>query len=317
MLWSAPNSPDWPAASGTYCDTACGTWFVRQLGLHQSVLTFRDVSTAPVTHIDARRGGLAPHVRELFQYRELLYHFVWRDLTVRYRQTILGAAWALVQPCLTMLVFSVFFGRLAGMPSDGHPYPVFAYAALLPWTYFASALTRASASLVDQSRLITKVYFPRIFVPGAAILAGLVDLAIAFTVLVAMLVYYGIVPSAAVVTLPLFVLVATATAFGAGLWAAALNVRYRDVRHLMPFVVQLWLFLTPVAYPSSVVPDRWREMYALNPMAGVVEGFRWALLGGTQPPGLSLAVSVLTAFVIAASGVAYFHRTERSFADVL
>jgi lipopolysaccharide transport system permease protein len=291
-------------------------WIVIDQGLHQPVRA-RSTITAPVTHIDAGRRALAPHLRELLEYRQLLYYFVHRDITVRYRQTVLGAAWALIQPCLTMVIFTVVFGRLAGMPSDNHPYPVFAYTALLLWTYFASALTRASTSLVDQGRLITKVFFPRILVPASAALSGLVDVAIALALLAALLVYYGIGLTAASLTAPLFVLGAAATALGAGLWAAALNVRYRDVRHVMPFALQLWLFLTPVAYPTSIIPDGWRVVYALNPMSGIIDGFRWAVLGGSAPPALPLSISLAAATLLAASGVAYFHRTERTFADVL
>lgn len=279
-------------------------------------LAILESDSRAITRICSSRGWVPLDVRELGVYRELMYFLVWRDIKVRYRQTVLGAAWAIIQPFLTMVVFSVFLGRLAGVPSDGVPYPVFAYAALVPWTYFATALTQASSSLVDHSRLITKVYFPRVLVPAAAVAGGLVDLAIAFAVLVAMLVYYGIVPSAAIVAFPFFVVLTAATALGAGLWSAALNVRYRDVRHVMPFVVQFWLFLTPIAYPSSVVPERWRALYALNPMVGIVEGFRWTLIG-LHAPGAPLVVSVVMALAVLVSGLFYFGRTERSFADVL
>lgn len=275
--------------------------------------------TAPtrVTVIRPSVGWAPLQLRDLWTYRELLYFFVWRDLKVRYKQTALGAAWAVIQPFFTMVVFSIFFGRLAKIPSDGLPYPVFAYSALVPWTYFATALAQSSNSLVEHSRLITKVYFPRVLVPAAAIVAGLVDLAIAFTVLLAMLVYYHITPTSAVLTLPLFVLLAAATALGTGLWLSALNVRYRDVRYTIPFLVQFWLFATPVAYPSSLLPERWRLLYGLNPMAGVVDGFRWALLGKAEPPGALLAVSVATAVLLVIGGLFYFRRMERAFADVV
>jgi lipopolysaccharide transport system permease protein len=255
-------------------------------------------------------------LRELWEYRELLYFLVWRDVKVRYKQTALGAAWAIIQPLFTMVVFSVFFGRLAGLPSDGLPYPVFSYTALVPWTYFATALTMSSNSLVDHARLITKVYFPRLLVPTASVLAGLLDLAIASTVLVGMILYYGIVPGPAVLLLPAFVILAAATALGVGLWLSALNVQYRDVRYTIPFLVQFWLFLTPVAYSSTLVPERWRALYGLNPMTGVVEGFRWALLGKAEPPGALLFVSVGSVVLLLAGGLFYFRRMERRFADV-
>jgi lipopolysaccharide transport system permease protein len=272
---------------------------------------------ARVTVIHPPGGWVPLQFRELWEYRELLFFFVWRDIKVRYKQTALGAAWAVIQPFFTMVVFSIFFGRLAKVPSEGLPYPAFAYTALVPWTYFATALTQSSNSLVEHSRLITKVYFPRVLVPTAAIVAGLVDLAIAFVVLLAILIYYGIAPTVAVLALPCFVLLAAATALGVGLWLSALNVRYRDVRYTIPFLIQFWLFATPVAYPSSLVPERWRPLYGLNPMAGVVDGFRWALLGKPSAPGPLLAVSVLTVVVLLVGGLFYFRRMERTFADVV
>lgn len=284
--------------------------------MHPSVAR-ANIGELPVTRIRPPSGWTSLNRRELWNYRELLYFLVWRDIKVRYRQTVLGATWAIVQPLLTMSVFSVFFGRLVGVPSDGVPYPVFAYAALVPWMYFAAALTQASSSLVDHSRLVTKVYFPRVLVPAAAVAAGLVDMAIAFVVLGGMLLYYGIVPTAAVLSLPIFVALTSAAALGAGLWLAALHARYRDVRHLIPFLVQLWLFLTPVAYPSSVVPERWRPVYAMNPMTGIIEGFRWALLNSEERPGIPLAVSVASISTVLIGGLYYFRRTERSFVDVL
>jgi homopolymeric O-antigen transport system permease protein len=236
---------------------------------------------------------------------------------VRYKQTALGAAWAVLQPLTTMVVFSIFFGRLAKMPSDGVPYPVFAFCALLPWQLFAFALTESSNSVVSNQRLITKVYFPRLIIPIAAVAVGLVDFAIAFLVLAAMLVYYGIHPGVAMVSVPLWTVLAVATALGVGLWLAALNVRYRDVRYTLPFVAQLWLFVTPVAYPASIVPDAWRPLYALNPMVGVVEGFRWALLGGTGSPNVTVSVSAVVVAATLVSGLFYFRRVERTFADVI
>jgi len=255
--------------------------------------------------------------RELWEYRELLYFLIWRDVKVRYKQTALGAAWAVIQPFFMMVVFSLFFGRLAKVPSDGIPYPVFTFCALLPWQLFANALTESSNSLVGNQNLITKVYFPRLVVPISAVLGGLVDFVIAFVILLGMMLYYGIVPGWAIVTLPGFILLALLTALGVGLWLSALNVQYRDVRYTIGFLVQLWLFLTPVAYPSSIVPEKWRPLYGLNPMAGVVEGFRWALLGKSQPPGAMLWVSVAVVIVILFGGLYYFRRMEQQFADIV
>jgi len=255
--------------------------------------------------------------RELWEYRELLYFLIWRDVKVRYKQTALGAAWAVIQPFFMMVVFSLFFGRLAKVSSDGIPYPVFTFCALLPWQLFANALTESSNSLVGNQNLITKVYFPRLVVPISAVLGGLVDFVIAFVILLGMMLYYGIVPGWAIVTLPGFILLAVMTALGVGLWLSALNVQYRDVRYTIGFLVQLWLFLTPVAYPSSIVPEKWRPLYGLNPMAGVVEGFRWALLGKSQPPGAMLWVSVAVVILILFGGLYYFRRMEQQFADIV
>ena len=272
---------------------------------------------APVLRIEPSKGWASLGLRDLWHYRELLYFLVWRDIKVRYKQTALGAAWAILQPVMTMVVFTVFFGRLAKVPSDGVPYPVFAFAALLPWQLFAFALTESSNSLVSNQNLITKVYFPRLAVPIASVLAGLVDFGISFCVLLGLLFYYGITPTVAVLALPLFVVLAVATALGAGLWLSALNVQYRDVRYTIPFLTQFWLFATPVAYPSSLVPARWRALYGLNPMAGVVEAFRWALLGKTHGPGPLLAVSVAVVAAMLVGGLYYFRRMERTFADLV
>jgi lipopolysaccharide transport system permease protein len=270
-----------------------------------------------VIRIEPATGWVPLRLRELWAYRELLYFLTWRDIKVRYKQTALGAAWAVLQPLLTMVVFSVFFGRLAKVPSDGLPYPIFAYCGLVPWTYFATALSQSANSLVDHGRLITKVYFPRLMVPAAGVIAGLVDLGIALVVLVGMLLFYGVSPGPAVVTLPFFILLAAATALAVGLWLSALNVQYRDVRYTLQFLIQFWLFATPVAYPSSMVPARWRTLYGLNPMTGVVEGFRWALLGKGEPPGPLLMVSVLTVAAALIGGLFYFRRMERGFADAV
>jgi lipopolysaccharide transport system permease protein len=236
---------------------------------------------------------------------------------VRYKQTALGVAWALLQPVLAMIIFTVFFGRLAGIPSDGIPYPVFAYCGLLPWQLFANTLSESGNSLVANRNLITKVYFPRLAIPLASVAAGVVDFVIAFSVLIALMAFYGVQPTAAIVALPLFIALALATSLGAGLWLSALNVEYRDVRYTIPFLTQFWLFATPVAYPSSLVPEAWRPLYGLNPMAGVVEGFRWALLGTGVAPGKMLVVSVLMVALLVVTGLFYFRRTERSFADVV
>ena len=256
-------------------------------------------------------------LRELLEYRELLFFLVWRDIKVRYKQTLLGAAWAVLQPFLTMVVFSIFFGWLAGMPSDGVPYPLFVYTALVPWTFFANALTHASNSLIEHERMLTKVYFPRLLIPMAAVLAGFIDFCIAFCILIGVMIYYGLFPSMAILTVPLFVLMAAITALGVGLWSAALNVQYRDVRYVVPFLIQLWLFATPIAYSSSLIPEQWRPLYGLNPMAGVVEGFRWALLGGSDAPNALLFVSALILVLLFTGGLFYFQRMEDTFADVV
>ncbi|HEX6863398.1 MAG TPA: ABC transporter permease, partial [Thermoanaerobaculia bacterium] len=249
----------------------------------------------PVTRIRPSRCWVALGLGELWEYRELLWFLVWRDVKVRYKQTALGAGWAILQPIATMVVFSLFFGRLAGMPSDGLPYPIFSFAALVPWTFFSQGLAQSANSLVGSQNLITKVYFPRLSIPIATVLAGLVDFALAFLVLIVMMFAYGIFPGPEVLALPLLLLLALVTALGAGLWLSALNVQFRDVRYIVPFLTQLWLFLTPIAYPSSLLEEPWRTVYGLNPMAGVVEGFRWALLGTAQPPGPMLAASVIAA----------------------
>jgi homopolymeric O-antigen transport system permease protein len=271
----------------------------------------------PTFSIDPPEGWADIGFRELWDYRELLYFLTWRDVKVRYKQTALGAAWAIIQPLFMMLVFSLFFGRLAKIPSDGIPYPIFTFCALLPWQLFAHALTESSNSLVANERLITKVYFPRLVVPIAAVLGGLVDFAVAFAILLVMMFYYGIVPSWAIVALPGFLLLAVMTALGVGLWLSALNVKYRDVRYTINFLIQFWLFATPVAYPSSIVPQKWRALYGLNPMAGVVEGFRWALLGKQEAPGTMLWVSVAVVILILIGGLCYFRRMEQQFADVV
>lgn len=275
------------------------------------------VEDSHITVIEPSQGFLALNLKEVWIYRELLYFLIWRDVKVRYKQTFIGAAWAIIQPLTTMVIFTLLFKKIASMPSDGLPYPIFAYTALLPWNLFAGALTRSSASLVAQARLITKVYFPRLIVPLSGTVSGCVDFAIAFVILIGMMFWYGIVPGWAVLTLPLFILLAMGAAFSVGLWLSALNVRYRDVSHALPFVVQLWLFASPVAYPTSVLPEKWQLIYSLNPMAGVIEGFRWALLGKAHPDFGVLAVSAMVTALLLFGGLIYFKRMERTFADVV
>lgn len=271
----------------------------------------------PRTLVTPSRGWVSLKLSELWEYRELLYFFVWRDIKVRYKQTALGVAWAVLQPFFTMVIFSLFFGRLAKVPSDGVPYPIFAYAGLLPWTFFAHGVTMSANSLVSNANLVKKVYFPRMAIPIASVLSGLADLVPASAVLLGMMLYYGIYPTAQVAWLPVFVLLALITALGVGIGLAAINVYFRDVRYTVPFLVQSWLFLTPIAYPSSLLPEPWRPLYALNPMVGVVEGFRWALLDTQPAPGPILWVSGAAALVLLAASALYFRRLERTFADVV
>ena len=275
----------------------------------------------PVQIIAPARGWVPIRLRELWEYRELLYFLIWREVKIRYKQAALGVAWAVLQPVLTMVIFSVVFGRFAGMPSDGLPYPVFAYCALLPWQLFTFALTESSNSVVANQRLITKVYFPRIMMPIAAVGVGLLDFAISFVVLLGLIGFYGaffdIGVGAAVWTVPLWTLLAVMTALGVGFWLSALNVKYRDIRYTVPFLSQLWFFATPVVYPSSIVPADWRFLFALNPMAGVVDGFRWALLGTARAPEPTVLISIGAVLVLFAGGLFYFRRVERTFADVV
>jgi lipopolysaccharide transport system permease protein len=263
-------------------------------------------------------GGWIPiDARAIWEYRELLYFLTWRDVKVRYKQTVLGVAWAIIQPVFSMVVFSVFLGRLAGVPSDSFPYPLFTYCGLLPWQLFSAALTQSGNSLVASQNLITKVYFPRLVIPLSAVLGGLVDFGVAFLVLLALFPYYGLAPRATVVFLPLFVALAVMAALAVGVWLAALNVQYRDVRYAIPFLSQLWLFATPVAYPSSLLSEPWRVVYGLNPMVGVVDGFRWSVLGGEGGPGWGLVVSIVVTIGLLVTGLYYFRRMEATFADVV
>jgi lipopolysaccharide transport system permease protein len=263
------------------------------------------------------RGWGSLNLRDLWVYRELIYFLTWRDLKVRYKQTLLGAAWAILQPFLSMVVFSVFFGGLLKVSSGDIPYPIFSYTALLPWGLFSKALTDAGRSLVINRNVITKVYFPRLIVPLSSVLGGVVDFLIAFLVLIGMMWYFKMAPTTALWTLPFFLLLSLVTALGVGLWLSALNVIYRDVGYVLPFLTQFWFYLTPIVYSSSEVPEKWRIIYGLNPMVGVVEGFRWALLPGGTPPGPMVVVSTVIAMVLLISGTIYFRRMERTFADMV
>lgn len=274
-------------------------------------------ASLPSIVIEPGKGWAGLKLRELWEYRELLYFLAWREIKVRYKQTAIGAAWAVIQPLFTMLVFSLFFGRLAKIPSDGIPYPVFSLAGLVPWTFFANGLTQCSNSLIGNANLVSKVYFPRLCVPIAAVLSGVLDLAIAMVMLLVLVLSFGIVPGTNVVWLPAFVLLAMVTSLGTGLWLAALNVEYRDVRYVVPFLTQFWMFATPLAYPSSLLSEPWRTLYALNPMVGVVEGFRWGLLGVSNAPGPMVAVSSAAALILLLTGALYFRRMERTFADII
>ena len=274
-------------------------------------------SDLPRSRREPSKGWAGPKLRELWEYRELLFFFVWRDIKVRYRQTVMGALWAIIQPFFTMVIFSLFFGRLAKVPSDGLPYPIFSYAALVPWTFFATALTQASNSLVLSANMVKKIYFPRLTLPIATVLAGVVDFVLAFMVLLGMMLFYGLLPTINVLWLPFFLLLALITSLGVSLWLSAMNVQFRDVQYTIPFLTQAWLFVTPIAYPSSLLPEPWRTLYGLNPMAGVVEGFRWALLGTDTAPGLMTLVSAVVALTLFISGAFYFRRMEQGFADVL
>ena len=271
----------------------------------------------PVIVVKPSRGWVSLKLNELWHYRELLYFLTWRDIKVRYKQTVLGAAWAIIQPFFTMVVFSLFFGKLAKIPSDGIPYPIFAYAALVPWTFFASGLNQSANSLVGDANLIKKVYFPRLAIPISSVISGGLDFVLAFIVLLGMMLFYGIFPTVNIIWLPFLLLLTLITSLGTGLWLSALNVQFRDVRYTVPFLTQFWLFATPIAYPSSLLSEPWRTLYGINPMVGVVEGFRWALLGTDTAPGPIMIVSSLVALALLIGGAYYFRRLEKSFADVV
>jgi len=282
-----------------------------------------DASTLGIAHAPVVKRIAPPgrwpalNLGELADYRELLFFLVWREVKVRYKQTVIGVGWAVIQPVATMVVFSLFFGRLAKIPSGGLPYPLFFYTALLPWTYFAGALAGATGSVVENQRVITKVYFPRVLLPLSAVFSGLVDFAIAFVLLIGMALYYRVTPGLWLAFVPVFLLLAMLTALGAGLWLAALNALYRDVRYVVPFLIQFWMFASPVAYPSSLVPERWRVLYGLNPMTGVIDGFRWAVTGQDPPSAALLGASACAVLVMLVAGLWYFRRMEATVADVV
>jgi lipopolysaccharide transport system permease protein len=274
------------------------------------------MSPPPYLHISPPKKWIPVNLRELWNYRELLYSFTWRDVKIRYKQTALGFLWAIIQPLFMMLIFTVFFGRLAKIPSDGIPYPLFVLAALLPWTLFAEGITRSTSSMITNANIMTKVYFPRLIMPLSGILSPLVDFVFSFSILIVMMAWFGFIPTLNIVFLPLFILLALATSLGIGLWLSALNVQYRDFQYTIPFLIQLGLFASPVVYPASLVPESVRFLYGLNPMAGVIEGFRWALLG-TAMPGAMILVSVGMVVILLVSGAFYFRKMEQYYADVV
>jgi lipopolysaccharide transport system permease protein len=284
---------------------------------HSNVKLPLHSGTPSTLRIEPPRGWLELRLNEVWQYRELLYFFVWRDVKVRYKQTVIGIAWVVLQPLMTMGVFTLFFGRLAKLPSDGLPYPVFYFSALVPWAYFSTALQSCTSVVLDNQRVITKVYFPRVVLPLSAVVSGLVDFAIGFVVLFVVTAIYGIKPTLAALCLPVLLLLAVLTALAVGLWVSALNALYRDVRYVVPFLVQFWMFASPVAYPASLVPSRWRWLYGLNPMTGVIEGFRWALTGHGRPPDLVLFASAGMVLVMLVGGLLYFNKMESTIADVV
>jgi lipopolysaccharide transport system permease protein len=289
----------------------------RSLNNNKTSISANGLRSNHTLRIQPAKGWTSLKLKEIWEYRELVTIFVWRDLKVRYRQTVIGVLWAIFQPLLTMVIFSVFFGRLAGIPSDDIPYPIFSYAALVPWTFFANSINLASNSLVNNADMIKKIYFPRITMPLASVLAGVVDFILAFIILLGMMLVYGYVPTLNSLWFPLFILLAMITALGVSLWLSAMNVQFRDVRYMIPFIIQAWLFATPVAYPSSLLKEPWLTLYGLNPMVGVVEGFRWALLGTETAPGPMFVVSFIVAFLVFISGIFFFRRMEKTFADVI
>jgi lipopolysaccharide transport system permease protein len=284
--------------------------------LNKAVLQ-SNATTEFTLRIEPTRGFFKLDLAAVWEYRELLYFLVWRDVKVRYKQTIIGAAWAVLQPLMTMMIFTVIFGNFANMPSDGLPYSIFAYTALMPWNYFSQAISRGGMSLVGEANLIVKVYFPRLIIPIASVVSPLIDFLMSFLVLIVMVVWFGIVPGWNLLWLPIFLLLAVMTGLAVVLWLSPLNVRYRDVGHTIPFLTQFWLYASPVAYPVSLVPEKWRLLYSLNPMVGVIEGFRWTLLGTEAPAFAVIAVSAAMVVVLLLGGVVFFKRMERTFADVI
>jgi lipopolysaccharide transport system permease protein len=279
--------------------------------------TFSNVNLEPSVIIEPRRGLFHLDLAAIWEYRELLYFMVWRDVKIRYKQTTIGVGWAVLQPLVQMVIFTVIFGKFAGIPSDDFPYAIFSYTALLPWNYFASALQRCISSVVGDSGLISKVYFPRLILPIAGTVSGIFDFLVSFTLLIGMMIWYRIPVSWLVITLPLFLILAQLTALAVGLWFSALNVRYRDVGHAVPFIIQIWMFLSPVVYSVNLIPEKWRLLYGLNPMVGVIEGFRWALLGKVSPDFSMMAVSALVVGAILFGGLIFFRKMEQTFADVV
>ena len=270
----------------------------------------------PIVVIEPSRGWIPVNLRDLWHYRDLLYILTMRDIRVRYKQTALGAAWAIIQPLFTMLIFTLFFGRLAGMPSDGIPYPIFAYAGLLPWTFFSNAVTNSGNSLVGNSNLITKVYFPRMIIPMASVGSGLIDFAIAFGLLVVLMFYYGVAISLSILMLPVLVILTSLLAMGIGMWMSALNVKYRDIRHALPFLIQLGMFVSPIIYPTTIVPEKWRWLLAFNPMTGIIEGYRSAIFG-REFNWFAIGISAAITFAILFYAAYMFKRMEKSFADII
>jgi lipopolysaccharide transport system permease protein len=290
---------------------------LESLGGRQHARPIGPARLLPIVRTDATGGSLIQQLRELWSYRELIYFFVWRDIKIRYKQTAIGAGWAVIQPVMIMIVFSLLFGRLAQLPSDGVPYPVFYFSALVPWLYFANALSLVTSSIVGQQALIKKVYFPRLILPIVGVGSGLVDLALSCIVLIGIALFYGVVPGWSIVLVPAYVLLTMATALALGLWLAAVNAIYRDVRHAIPFVIQIWMFASPVVYSSTLVPETWRWLYRLNPLAGAIDGFRWALTGRGTPVDLSMLVSIAIVLIVGMGGLWYFRRTETTVVDVV
>lgn len=275
----------------------------------------------PITYLKPPKGLIALNLRDLWEYRELIYFLTWRDIKVRYKQTLLGFTWVVLQPVINMVVFTILFGELLKVPTGGIPYPIFSFAALLPWTYFASSLTRSSTTLVGSANLISKVYFPRMVIPISGVISGFIDFAISFLILIIMMLVYKIIPTWNLLFLPFLLILAMLTALGFGLWLSALNVRFRDINHLVPFIIEIWKYATPVIYGSTLIPEKFRFLLGLNPLTGVVEGFRWAILGGkyveTFNPGPLFSISILITFVVLVSGIIFFRNTERTFADII